>query len=162
MEKVMPEKSLIDQINDELGSLQLAFLKKARAAVEGELGFALLAGTGQTSTLQISGQAGRTQTETSHTDDMNAIERMKVSVGRGSDDNQVVAGAINAGVAMITQAGSFGLSSMMIGSSVANNQINANVVDANHKNSNFGRGYGVFGLLAVGDAVEKSVEEVDK
>ena len=160
------EKTLIDQCNDEMQLLQLAFLKKARAAVEGELGFAMLAGTGQSSTLQLSenaaAAAARTQTETAHTDDMNAIERMKVAVARGADDNQVISAAVNTAVAQVTQASAFGLSSLMIGSSVANNQINANIVDVNHKNSNFGRAYGVLGLLGVGDAVEESNDDTDK
>jgi hypothetical protein len=162
----MTEKTMVDQVNAELLNLQLAFLKKARAAVEGEMGFAMLSGSGQTVTHQsgesITGQAGRTQTETAHTDDMNAIERMKTTVARGADDNQVISGAINGGVAQITQASAFGLSSMMVGASVANNQINANVVDLNHKNSNFGRGMGVYGLLAVGDAVEGASDDSDK
>jgi hypothetical protein len=159
----MTEKSMIDLVNEELMSLQLAFLKKARAAVEGELGFAMLSGNAQNAQHQssenISGQAGRTQTETAHTDDVNAIERMKVAAARGADDNQVISGAINAGVAQITQASAFGLSGMMVGASVANNQINANIVDVNHKNSNFGRGMGVYGLLAVGDAVEEAADD---
>jgi len=158
--------TVADEVNNELALLQLAFLKKARAAVEGELGFAMLSGSGQSSTHQtsenISQNAGRTQTETAHTDDMNAVERMKVTVARGADDNQVVSAAVNAAIAQVTQAGSFGLSGMMVGASVANNQINANVVDANHKNSNFGRGMGVYGLLAVGDAVEESADDSDK
>jgi hypothetical protein len=162
----MTDKSLMDQCNDEIQLLQLAFLKKARAAVEGELGFAMLSGSGQTVTHQsgeaITGQAGRTQTETAHTDDMNAIERMKVTVARGSDDNQVISGAVNAAVAQVTQASAFGLSGMMVGASVANNQINANVVDLNHKNSNFGRGYGVLGLAVIGDAVEETSKDTDK
>jgi hypothetical protein len=162
----MTEKTLQAQCNDEMQLLQLAFLKKARAAVEGELGFAMLSGSGQTVTHQsgesITGQAGRTQTETGHTDDMNAIERMKVACARGADDNQVVSNAVNAAVAQVTQASAFGLSGMMVSASVANNQINANIVDLNHKNSNFGRGMGVYGLLAVGDAVEEAAEDKDK
>ena len=151
----MTDKSLIDQCNDELQLLQLAFLKKARAAVEGELGFAMLAGTG----ISTTGQAARTQTETAHTDDMNAIERMKVTVARGADDNQVISATINSSIAQITQASAFSLSSLMIGSSIANNQINANIVDLNHKNSNFGRGYGVLGLLTVGDTVSDAADD---
>ena len=162
----MADKTLLEQCNDEMQLLQLAFLKKARAAVEGEMGLAFLQGTGHTSSHQtsenISAQAGRTQTETAHTDDMNAIERMKVTVARGSDDNQVISGAVNAGIAQVTQASSFGLSSQMVSASVANNQLNANIVDHNHKNSNFGRGMGVFGLLAVGDAVEETANDTDK
>ena len=162
----MTDMTLTDQVNAELLNLQLAFLKKARAAVEGELGFAMLSGTGQSSTHQtsenISGQAGRTQTETAHTDDMNAIERMKVTVGRGADDNQFASQAVNTAIAQVAQASAFGLSGMMVGASVANNQINANVVDSNHKNSNFGRGMGVYGLLAVGDAVEEAADDKDK
>ena len=162
----MTNKTLMDQCNDEVMALQLAFLKKARAAVEGEMGFAMLAGSGQTVTHQsgesITGQAGRTQTETAHTDDMNAIERMKVTVARGADDNQVISGAVNAAVAQVAQASAFGLSGMMVGATVANNQINANIVDLNHKNSNFGRGMGVYGLLAVGDAVEEAADDKDK
>ena len=84
--------TVADEVNNELALLQLAFLKKARAAVEGELGFAMLSGSGQSSTHQtsenISQNAGRTQTETAHTDDMNAVERMKVTVARGADDRQ--------------------------------------------------------------------------
>jgi len=159
----MSEKTLMDQCNDELQLLQLAFLKKARAAVEGEMGFAMLSGAGQTVTHQsgesITGQAGRTQTETAHTDDVNAIERMKGAVARGADDNQVIASAVNTAVAQVAQASAFGLSGMMVGASVANNQINANIVDLNHKNSNFGRGMGVYGLLAVGDAVEEAADD---
>ena len=162
----MAERTLLDQCNDEMQLLQLAFLKKARAAVEGEMGLAFLHGSGLSASHQtaetISGQAGRTQTETAHLDDMNANERVKVAVARGADDNQVIAGAVNAGVAQITQASSFGLSSQMVSASVANNQLNANIVDHNHKNSNFGRGMGVFGLLAVGDAVEESNDDSDK
>jgi hypothetical protein len=162
----MSDKTMFDQLNDELQLLQLAFLKKARAAVEGEMGFAMLSGSGQSSTHQtsenISQNAGRTQTETAHTDDMNAIERMKVTVARGADDNQVISGAVNAAVAQITQASAFGLSGLMVGASVVNNQINANVADINHKNSNFGRGMGVLGILGVADAVEESTDDTDK
>ena len=162
----MVDKTLMDQCNDELQLLQLAFLKKARAAVEGELGFAMLSGSAQTMAHQsgesITGQAGRTQTETAHTDDMNAVERMKVALARGADDNQVISAAVNAGIAQVTQASSFGLSGQMVSASVANNQLNANIVDHNHKNSNFGRGYGVLGLLSVGDAVEESNQDNDK
>jgi len=159
----MTGKSLQDQCNDELQLLQLAFLKKARAAVEGELGFAMLQGTGQSSTHQtsenISANAGRTQTETAHTDDMNAIERMKVTVARGSDDNQVISGAVNAGIAQITQASSFGISSQMVSASVANNQLNANIVDHNHKNSNFGRAWGTVPLVVGLDAARDVAQE---
>ena len=161
----MTGKTLHEQCNDELQLLQLAFLKKARAAVEGEMGFAMLSGSGQTVTHQsgesITGQAGRTQTETAHTDDMNAVERMKVAVGRGADDNQFASQAVNAAIAQVAQASAFGLSGMMVSSTVANNQLNANIVDHNHKNSNFGRGYGVLGLLTVGDNVKDAANDDD-
>jgi hypothetical protein len=162
----MADKTILEQIAEEGYLLQLSLIRQAR--IRAEAVFAQTGGQqfGQQAGHQtyegISGQGARTQTETSHTDDMNAIERMKAAVGRGADDNQVTSQALNGVVTGIAQVAGFGIQSQMVGSSVALNQMYQNTVDHNHKNSNFGRGMGVFGLLAVGDAVEESSDDTDK
>jgi len=158
------EKTLLQQIEEEAQLLQLTLIRQARVRAEAVLG--ATAATGQTSSHQtsenISQQAGRTQSETSHLDDMNAGERMKLAVARGADDNQVTSQALNGVVTGIAQVAGFGVQTQMIGASVACNQMYQNTVDLNHKNSNFGRGMGVYGLLAVGDAVEEASNDTDK
>jgi hypothetical protein len=156
------EKTLAEAILEESQLLQLTLLKQARIKAEGV--FAQTGGqqAGQQAAQQaghqtyegISGQAGRTQTETQHDSDVNTVERIKAGVARGSDDNQFQAGAINATVTGIAQVAGYGLSSQMIGASVANNQMFQNTVDLNHKNSNFGRGWGVLGLATVTEGIE--------
>ena len=162
----MADKTILEQIAEEGYLLQLSLIRQAR--IRAEAVFAQTGGQqfGQQAGHQtyegISGQGGRTQTETSHLDDMNTNERMKVVNARGCDDNQVTSQALNGVVTGIAQVAGFGIQSQMVGSSVALNQMYQNTVDHNHKNSNFGRGMGVFGLLAVGDAVEESSDDTDK
>jgi hypothetical protein len=93
---------------------------------------------------------------------MNSVERMKVAAARGSDDNQFQAGALNATTTGIAQVAGFGIQSQMVGASVALNQMYQNTVDHNHKNSNFGRGFGVLGLIGVAEAVENVAKDEDK
>jgi hypothetical protein len=159
----MAEKTIAELIVEESQLLQLSLLRAAR--IRAEAAFAQTGGQqfGQQAGHQtyegISGQAGRTQTETGHTDDMNAIERMKTAVARGADDNQLSSQAINATVTGIAQIAGYSLSSQMISSGVANNQLNANIVDHNHKNSNFGRAWGTVPLIVGLDAARDVAQE---
>jgi hypothetical protein len=164
----MTDKTILEQIAEEGQLLQLSLIRQAR--IRAEATFAQTGGQqyGQQAGHQtyegISGQGGRTQTETSHLDDMNSNERMKVAVARGSDDNQFQAGALNATVTGIAQVAGFGIQSQMVGASVALNQMYQNTVDHNHKNSNFGRAWGAIplfvGLDAARDVAKDDENEV--
>jgi hypothetical protein len=161
----MTDKTLLEQIAEEGQMLQLSLIRQAR--IRAESAFAQVGGQqfGQQAGHQtyegISGQGGRTQTETSHLDDMNANERMKVAAARGADDNQVSSQALNGVVTGIAQIAGYGLSSQMIGASVANNQMFQNTIDHNHKNSNFGRAWGVVPLVIGLDAA-RDIAQDDK
>jgi hypothetical protein len=159
----MAEKTIIEQIAEEGQLLQLSLIRQARIRAEAVFGQTGGQQFGQQAGHQtyegISGQGGRTQTETSHLDDMNANERMKVAAARGSDDNQFQAGALNATVTGIAQVAGFGIQSQMVGASVALNQMYQNTVDHNHKNSNFGRAWGVVPLVVGLDAARDVAQE---
>lgn len=93
----------------------------------------------QQATEQLAALTGRTQTETSHTEDINAPERQKATVARGTDNNEIISQRINTAGANVADMASVAVGVLMTTTSASVAQIQAQIPDLGMKNSDNGR-----------------------
>lgn len=87
----------------------------------------------------ISMLTGRQQSETSHTEDINAPERISAALARGVDNNELVSQRFNNTAANVADLASVAVGILMNTASAANGQTQAQIPDIAKKNSDCGR-----------------------